>query len=117
MRVIRSFSYAWQGIVACLKRERNYKIQVCFFLLVLCMGLYLNLPGSEWITIFFCSALTLSLEMMNSAIEKLADHVSPSLHPAIKQVKDIAAGAVLISAIINSVIASIIFIPHIIHNS
>lgn len=115
MRAIKSFSYAWRGIETCYKGERNYRVQIFISLPVLCAGLYFNLPGAEWIVILFSIGLTLSLEMINSSIEKLADHVTPGLHPAIKQIKDIAAGAVLLSAIVNCIISAIIFIPHLKH--
>jgi undecaprenol kinase len=111
MRFIRSFSYAWQGIRSCYKREKNFRIQLFISLPVYCAGFYFGLSGSEWLAILFCTMLTLSLEMINSSIEKLADFVTSSIHPVIKQVKDIAAGAVLLSAIISIVMGCIIFIP------
>ncbi len=63
---------------------------------------------------FFCTALVLGLEIINTAIEKLSDVFTTSVHPLIKQVKDIAAGAVLLVSIISLVTGCIIFIPRII---
>jgi diacylglycerol kinase len=62
----------------------------------------------------FCIAFVISMEMLNTAIEKLCDVVHKELHPDIKRVKDIAAGAVLVSAIFSLMTGLIIFLPKII---
>ena len=68
----------------------------------------------EWIAIGFCIAFVIAMEMLNTAIEKLCDVVHQEVHPGIKKVKDIAAGAVLISAIFSLITGLIIFLPKII---
>ncbi len=113
MRVIKSFSFALQGLRDCLLNEKNFRIQYVTALVILIAGIFFSLSGMEWISILVCFALVLSFEIINSAIEKLCDLVYPSINPVIKKVKDMCAAAVLISAIISFIIGCIIFIPKI----
>ena len=68
----------------------------------------------EWLVVVLCITVVLTLEMINTAIEKLCDVVQPDYHPQIKIIKDIAAGAVLIAALGSIIIGAIIFVPKII---
>ncbi|HSQ43528.1 MAG TPA: diacylglycerol kinase family protein [Ginsengibacter sp.] len=113
MRFIKSLSYALQGIKYCFRSERNFRIQVMIVLIASVFAIVLKIGANEWIEILFCSALVLGLEIINTAIEKLANIVSASIHPDIKVVKDVAAGAVFLASIISLAIACIIFLPKI----
>lgn len=110
-RFIKSVGFALNGIRILLKNERHFKIHLIAFLFVIILGVFLNINRIEWMFIFITSALVMTLEAINSALEKLCDHVTPTQHETIKMVKDIAAGAVLIAAFFALVIGSIIFIP------
>ena len=72
---------------------------------------FFGLSSMEWIVICLCIGLVLSAEAVNSAIEALADRVSPAYDEAIKRTKDLAAGAVLLLAIASAVVGLIIFLP------
>lgn len=72
-----------------------------------------HVSASEWIVLLACIASVLSLEMINSSIEKICNLVHPTYHPAIKTIKDMAAAAVLFVSIITAIIGAIIFIPKI----
>ena len=111
IKFIRSVYYAFSGIVSFIKNERNFAVQLCLAVVVVIFGWYFNISQNEWLIILICIIMVLSLEMVNTAIEKLADVVQPSFHPVIRTVKDIAAGSVLVSALGSFIIASIIFIP------
>ncbi|KAA9041735.1 diacylglycerol kinase family protein [Ginsengibacter hankyongi] len=113
MRFIKSLSYAWQGIKYCFRVERNFRIQVMIVLIACVFAIVLKIGTNEWIAILFCWALVLGLEMINTAIEKLSNVVSTSIHPDIKVIKDVAAGAVFLVSIISLAIACIIFLPKI----
>lgn len=63
--------------------------------------------------IAFCIGLVISLELINTAIERVVDLVTSEYHPLAKEAKDIAAGAVFVAAILSIVIGGIIFIPKI----
>ena len=65
----------------------------------------------EWALLVLASALVLSAEAMNTAVEKLADRVSPERHPLVRDAKDVAAAAVLISAIGAAVLGALVFVP------
>jgi diacylglycerol kinase (ATP) len=114
MKLLRSFTYAWGGLKTCFSSETNFKIHIVFAVLTIFLGFFLNISSNEWIAIIFCIAFVIAMEMINTAIEKLCDVVHKDLHPGIKKVKDISAGAVMIAAIGSLVIGLIIFLPKII---
>lgn len=111
---IKSFGFAINGIALLIKNEHNAWIHLLAILLVSALGFLLQINSFEWITLVFCFGIVLMAEGFNSAIEALANKVSPEKDPQIKITKDIAAGAVLITAIMAAIIGSIIFIPKII---
>lgn len=113
MRVIKSFSFAFHGLRDCLRNEKNFQIQSVISLLAVIAGFFFKINSTEWMFLLISSAVVLSLEAINSAIEKLCDLVSPTIHPVIKKVKDMCAAAVLISAIFSLIIGCIIFLPKI----
>jgi diacylglycerol kinase len=109
--LLLAFKNAFAGLALFFKNEKNGKIQVCISVIVVIAGLFFKISTSEWIAIIGCIALVLSLEMINSAIEKLANMVEPNYNLTIKAIKDISAGAVLWSALISIIIGALIFIP------
>jgi diacylglycerol kinase len=113
MRVIKSFGWAFNGLKDCILHEKNFRIQYIVALLVVIAGIILSLSVTEWMIILLSFAVVLSFEIINSAIEKLCDLVSPDFNLTIKKVKDMSASAVLLSAIISFIIGCIIFLPKI----
>lgn len=114
MKTIRSFKYAAEGIFTFLRNERNGKVQFAAAVIAILLGVWLNITAPEWTAIVLCIAVVLSLEMINTALEKLSNYIQPELHPAIKTIKDISAGAVLLSAVASLIIGIIIFLPRVI---
>lgn len=112
-RLMKSFSYAFKGIGATLRSEPNFSIHLSVFVMVVAAGAYFRIPPAEWMLIILCSALVFSLEMVNTAIEKLCDHLHPEKHHSIGAVKDVAAGAVFIAAAASVFIGLMIFVPKI----
>ncbi|MEI8085710.1 MAG: diacylglycerol kinase family protein [Paludibacter sp.] len=110
-KTIKSFGYAGQGIRSVFQSELNMKIHLMVGILVIICGFIFNISLIEWMLCLLCFGLVIGMEMMNTAIEKLVDLVSPNHHPVAGKVKDIAAGAVLICAIISVIIGLIIFLP------
>ena len=110
----QAFYYAFKGLQSFFFRERNGKIQLFVGFATVAVAFILHISPFEWITLLLCIGLVLSLEMLNSAIEKLCDLVHKEFHPVIKIVKDVSAASVLWSSIISVAIACIIFIPKII---
>jgi diacylglycerol kinase len=113
-RRLASFGWAIKGIIDLIRNHPNAQIHVLATCIVLPLGFYFNLLPLEWGLIILCIALVLALEAVNSAIEYLADKISPEQDPLIGKAKDIAAGAVLIAAIGAAIIGSLIFIPKLI---
>lgn len=107
----KSVGYAYDGIFACLKKERNMKIHFLMMFAVMICGFIFSLSILEWSVCFLLFGLVISLEIINTAIEAIVDMTSPQYHPLAKLAKDAAAGAVLVSAIVAAIIGFIIFIP------
>jgi diacylglycerol kinase len=114
MKIIKSFAFAFAGVKICFTSETNFKIHAIAAVLVIILGFALRISNTEWLIIIGCIAFVITMEMLNTAIEKLCDVVQESLHPGIKKVKDIAAGAVMVSAVCVAIIGVIIFLPKII---
>ena len=108
----RRFGDAARGIAAALRSETHLKIQVTIAFVVIVAGSSAGLSATQWTMIVGCIGLVLSLELVNTAIEKLSDALHPDYHPLIGQVKDIAAGAVLVAAIASAIVGCLIFGPH-----
>ena len=107
----KSFGYAFQGIFACIKKERNIKIHLTMMTLVILAGIILKISRTEWLVCLILFALVLSLELVNTAVEACVDLVTEEKKPLAKLAKDTAAGAVLIAGIFAALIGLLIFIP------
>lgn len=105
----RSFAHAWNGIRIMVKEESNVRIHLLLGMVATALGFLLNIEPYEWLALLLTIGLVLVTEAVNTALERLADHVTPEAHPQIKTVKDLAAGAVLIAAIIAVCVGLIIF--------
>ncbi len=109
---IKSFKYAIAGLSYVAKTQHNAWIHLVATVFVISMGLLLNIAVNEWLLIIFCITLVLCCEAFNTALELLCDAVHPDDHPLIKKSKDVAAGAVLISAINAVIIGGFIFLSY-----
>lgn len=107
----KSFGYAFAGIFACVKKERNIKIHLCFTAAVIFFGFFLHISAIEWCICLTLFGLVLSLEILNTAIEAVVDLVTEDRHPLAGLAKDASAGAVLVSAIFAAITGLIIFLP------
>ncbi len=114
MKLVKAFSFALNGIRICFLSEINYRIHVVAAVLAAAAGIYFGLSNVEWLVIAICITAVMVTEMLNTAIEKLCNLVHAGFHPLIKQAKDIAAGAVLLAALLSVICGGIIFIPKII---
>ena len=103
--------FALQGIRQFFSRDRNGKIQLVIGIIAIILGFTVSLTSYQWLLVLLCIGMVISLEMINSAIEKYCDLVTTDFHPGIKIIKDVAAGAVLVASIMSLIIGLIIFIP------
>src|SRR5438105_2409491 len=109
---IRSFRYAIAGIIRMMRCQHNAWIHAIATGVVIAAGLFFNLSRSEWCWIMLAASIVWTAEALNTAFEFLADAAAPNFHPVVRDAKDVAAGAVLITAIASSVIGAIVFWPY-----
>ncbi len=107
----KSFTYAFRGIGLLIKHQHNAWVHLLAILVTIFLGYFLAISSNEWIILIICYGIVLSAETFNSSIEELANKVELKNDPQIKNTKDLAAGAVLITAIMSAIIGAIIFIP------
>lgn len=112
-QLLKSFAFAFRGLKTLLTTQQNARIHLAITILVIVSGIILNINRSDWLWIVAAIVLVFVTESLNSAIEYLANVVSPEFHPFIEKAKDIAAGAVLIAAIGASLIGLFVFYPYI----
>ncbi len=108
---LKSFAYAWQGMISFFRTEHNAWIHLSVTVLVTVLSVTLGVDRFEVIAVVFSIAFVWIAEMINTAIEKMMDFMSTEKHPQIKLIKDISAGAVLVAAIAAVIVGCIVFIP------
>lgn len=111
-RMRKSFGYAIKGIIELFAKEKNAQIHALAVILVTTLGFIVGISRYEWAIIVICFMVVIAAEGFNTSIEKVVDLVSPQYHPLARKAKDIAAGAVLITAIGAAIIGLIIFISY-----
>lgn len=108
---LKGILYAFTGGVQLLRTEASIQVQFILAIIITIAGFYFEISRYEWIAQFLCIGLVMGLEGLNTAIEEIADFVHPEQHAKIGKLKDFAAGAVGIAALIALIIAGIIYFP------
>jgi len=108
-RLGKSFLYAFSGIRRSVYTERNLRIHLCALVLVTEFGFLYHLTPMEWVIICLLFGLMLVSELWNTAIEALADLATRYENELVRVAKDVAAGAVLLMAVMSVVVGVIIF--------
>lgn len=111
---LRSLKHAFAGITTMLKSQHNAWIHACATAAVAGAGLFFDVSAPEWCWLVLAVMSVWTAEALNTAFEFLADAASPEFHPLVKHAKDVAAGAVLISAIGSVVIGLLVLGPHVV---
>ena len=106
-----SFTYAWDGIKAVFRTEHNTWIHLALTVVALLLGFILKISRGEFLVLLIVMTMVWTAEIFNTALEKTMDFISKEKHPQIKLVKDLAAGAVLLTPLSALVVGAIIFIP------
>ena len=109
---VRSFRYAIAGIFRMIRCQHNAWIHAACTIAVVSAGFFFQLSRAEWCWIILAISIVWTAEALNTALEFLADAASPSFHPVVRDAKDVAAGAVLITTVASVVIGVILFWPH-----
>ena len=110
----KSFGYAFEGIFAGIRGERNMKIHCFAAVCVVVAGVLFHISVTEWCICLVLFGLIKSLEIVNTAIEAVVDLVTEDKKPLAKLAKDTAAGAVLIAAVMAAMAGLLIFVPKLI---
>ncbi len=108
---LKSFGYAFKGALLLLKTESSIQVQFVLALLVTAAGFYFEINSTEWILQVIAIALVMSVEGLNTGLEKLCDFVHEDFEPRIGFIKDISAGAVFFTALAALIVALIIYVP------
>ena len=110
---LRSFRYAFAGIVLLFREEHNAQIHATITVLVVVAGVVLRVSPVEWAVLVICIGVVLAAEAFNSAIERIADYLTLERDDRIRDIKDLAAGAVLLCAIAAVAVGCVIFLPYV----
>jgi diacylglycerol kinase (ATP) len=110
-RVLRSFSYAVEGLGTLLRTQPNFVVHVVAACLAVGLGVILRLDFRDMALVVLTIALVLVVECVNTALETLCDLVSPGFHPLIRRAKDISAAAVLLAALAAVGVAALLYLP------
>jgi diacylglycerol kinase (ATP) len=110
---MKSFQYAFQGLIHMMKTQHNAWIHGMFAIAVIILSFYFKISKIEWLFIVSAIGLVFVTEFINTALETIVDIVSPEKQEKAGRAKDLAAGAVLVAAITALIVGLIIFIPRI----
>jgi diacylglycerol kinase len=110
--ILEGIKIAFHGIWWAFKEESNFRIQVLAGLLAIILTFAFRVTEIEKCIVVLTVAAVLSLELINSQIEKFLDIIQPELHHRVKRIKDFSAGAVLIAALGSVAVGLIIFAPY-----
>ncbi len=111
MNRIKSVGYAFKGALLLITKEASIKIQLVIAIVMTIAGFYYHISPTEWMFQLLAIALVMGLEGLNTAVEEIANFVHPEYHQKIGYIKDVAAGAVFIAAILAAIIGGIIYVP------
>lgn len=114
-RLVRSFADAFRGLRHVFKTEQNFRIQLFFGVVVLVGAVRFQLRNWEFILLIMLILLVLLVEIFNTAFEKFSDLLKPRLHHYVEVVKDIMAGAVLITSFAALLVGVMIFYPYLVN--
>jgi diacylglycerol kinase (ATP) len=109
----KSVTYAFKGAVKLITTEHSIMVQFSLGILMSIAGFLLNITATEWLFQTLAVGLVMSIEGLNTAVEKVADFIHPEYHERIGFIKDIAAGAVFFAAMTAIAIGLIIYLPRV----
>lgn len=108
---IKSLKFALLGAYKLITTEHSIMVQFSLGIIATIAGFYFEISKTEWLFQTLAIGMVLSIEGLNTAVEKIADFIHPDFHPKIGFIKDIAAGAVFFAAITALLIGLIIYVP------
>jgi diacylglycerol kinase (ATP) len=109
------FRCAARGIAETIAREPSARVHLGAIIGVIVLGLALGVTSHEWALLALACGLVLSAECLNTAIERLADRVSTEREPALRVIKDAAAGGVLVATLAAIAVGLAVLGPKLLH--
>jgi diacylglycerol kinase len=109
---LRSFVYAGRGLWHTISTQRNMRVHVAIAVLAIALGIALRISAVEFAMVFVAIIGVLIAEMFNTVTEAVVDLATQQYHPLARVAKDVAAGAVLLSAILAVVVGLFVYLPH-----
>lgn len=107
----KSIGFAVKGAIKLITTEHSVMVQSSLAVIMTVAGFYFKIDRYEWMMQVFALGLVLSIEGLNTAVEKIADFIHPEFHNRIGFIKDIAAGAVFFAALTAVIIGCLVYIP------
>ena len=111
---VLSLGYAYKGFIYLIKTENAIKVHCISTIILTILGYLTTLTNTEWMFQFTAIGLVISVEALNTSIEKIADFVQPDFDKKIGTIKDVSAGAVLFAGVFGAIIIGFIYIPKLI---
>jgi diacylglycerol kinase len=111
-RILIRVGNALRGIGLVFLTEQSFRVQFFFAIVVVAVAWFFHVTKNEWIVLLLLIGAVLSLELLNSVLERLVDAFKPRLHPFVKDAKDAMAGVVLFASVISAIIGTVIFMPY-----
>ncbi len=111
---LKSVGFAFKGAIKLITTEHSVMVQSSIAVLMIIAGFYFEISRTEWMFQILVFGLVLSIEGLNTAVEKVADFVHPDYHERIGFIKDIAAGAVFFAALTAIAIGLLIYVPRLV---
>lgn len=109
---LMSFVYAWNGILYAVRTQRNMRVHIAIFVVAVALGVVLHISPVEFAMVFVAATGVFIAEMMNTVAEAVVDLATQEYHPLARIAKDVAAGVVLMNALLSVVIGLFVFLPH-----
>ncbi|HUM46350.1 MAG TPA: diacylglycerol kinase family protein [Chitinophagales bacterium] len=114
LKTLRSFGPALLGMKNAFLSENNFHVHLVAAIIAIVLGIYFQVHQNDWLWLIASIGMVFTMEYLNTAIEKLTDLVSPEFDTRAGNVKDIAAGAVLMASLTAVVIGVVVFWPYVI---
>lgn len=111
---IKSFEYAFAGLRVLLREEHNSRIHLAVAVCVVVAGVFFHISPMEWIAVVIVIGMVIASEIINSSLERTADFIKAERDDRKRDIKDLGAAAVLVSAITAAIVGMIVFLPKII---
>lgn len=108
----KSFVYAWNGLIHAIRTQRNARVHALIGCIAIALGIWLGISPVEFAMVFVAITGVFVAEMFNTVAEACVDLITDQYHPLARIAKDVAAGAVLLNAMLSVVIGLFVFVPH-----